>query len=93
MTEFCPVQSSLYVQVLRMAVLLHGTPSAAGVSRTLRRGTRNGVMDLLQTAPPIFGWVAITLGIGPHSSNFSVLAPYQKLDFQFSEVKKRFSVL
>ena len=24
--------------------------------------------ELLQRAPPIFGWVAIMLGIGPHSS-------------------------
>jgi len=41
LTEFCPVQNSLYVQVLRspiLAALLHGTP-AAGVSQTLRRGT------------------------------------------------------
>jgi len=40
LTEFCPVQNSLYVQVLRsrvLAALLHGTP-AAGVSQTLRRG-------------------------------------------------------
>ena len=38
-TEFCPVQNSLYVKVLRsliLAALLHGTP-AAGVSQTLRR--------------------------------------------------------
>jgi len=40
LTEFCPVQNSLYVQVLRspiLAALLHGTP-AAGISQTLRRG-------------------------------------------------------
>ena len=49
------------------AALLHSTP-AAGLSQTLRRGTRNGITELSQTAPPIFGWVAITLGIGPHSS-------------------------
>ena len=70
-TEFCPVQNSLYVQVLRspiLAALLHATP-AAGVSQTLRRGTRNGITELLQTVPPIFGWAAITLGIGPHSSS------------------------
>jgi len=39
LTEFCPLQNSLYVQVLRsliLAPLLHGTP-AAGVSQTLRR--------------------------------------------------------
>jgi len=40
LTEFCPVQTSLYVQVLRssiLAALLHGTP-ASGVSQTLWRG-------------------------------------------------------
>jgi len=70
MTEFCSVQNSLYVQVLRspvLAALLHGTP-AAGVSQTLRRRTRNGIRELSQTAPPIFGREAITLGVGPHSS-------------------------
>jgi len=50
-----------------LAALLHGTP-AAGLSQTLRRGTRNGITKLSQTAPSIFGWTAITLGIGPHSS-------------------------
>jgi len=46
-TEFCPVQNSLCVQVLRspiLAALLHSTP-AAGVSQTLRRGTRNGITE------------------------------------------------
>jgi len=48
LTEFCSVQNSLYVQVLRSLILpalLHGTP-AAGVSQTLRRGTRNGITEL-----------------------------------------------
>jgi len=70
LTEFCQVQTSLCVQVLRslvLAALLHGTP-AAGVSQTLQRGKRNGIIELSQRAPPIFGWAAITLGIGPHSS-------------------------
>jgi len=44
-----------------------------GVSQTLRRGTRNGIAELSQSAPPIFGWAAITLGIGPHSSSFYLL--------------------
>jgi len=69
--EFCQVQNSLRVQVLRspiLAALLHGTP-AAGMSQTLRRATGNWITGLSQRAPPIFGWVAITLGIGtPHSS-------------------------
>jgi len=70
LAEFCYVQNSLCVQVLHsriLAVLLHGTP-AAGLSQTLRHGTRNGIMEVSQRAPPIFGWAAITLGIGPHSS-------------------------
>jgi len=40
LTEFCPVQNSLYIQVLRspiLTALLNGTP-AAGVSQTLRCG-------------------------------------------------------
>jgi len=42
---------------------------AGAVRQTLwRRGTRNGITELSQRAPPIFGWAAITLGIGPHSS-------------------------
>jgi len=64
LTKFCQVQNSLYVQVLRSAVLaalLRGT-AAAGVSQTLRRGTKYGITGLLRRAPPIFGWVAITLG-------------------------------
>jgi len=70
MMEFRHVQNALCVQVLRsliLAALLHLTP-AAGVSQTLRRGTRNGITELSQWAPPIFRWAAITLGIGPHSS-------------------------
>jgi len=54
-----------------MAVLLHGTP-AADVSQTLRRGIRNGITELSQTARPIFDRPAITLGIGPHSSFFYI---------------------
>jgi len=75
LTEFCQVQNSLYVQVLSLlcsrilAALPHGTP-ASGVSQILRRGTRNGITELSQRAPPIFGTAAITLGIGPHSSCF-----------------------
>ena len=67
MTEFCQVQNSLCVQVLRsaiLAVLLHGR-RAVGVSQTLRLGTRNGITELSQRAPPILGRAAITLGIGP----------------------------
>jgi len=45
LAEFCYAQNSLCVQVLRspiLAALLHGTPPA-GVSQTLRRGTKNGI--------------------------------------------------
>jgi len=48
LTEFCPVQNSLYVQVLcffLLAALLHSNP-AAGMSQTVRRGTRNGITEL-----------------------------------------------
>jgi len=70
LTEFYPVQNLFYVQVLRsgiLAALLHSTP-AAGVSQTLRCGTRNGITELSQRAPPLFDRAAITLSIGPHSS-------------------------
>ena len=76
-TEFCHVQNSLCVQVLHSPIstaLLHGTPAAC-VSRTLQLGTSNGIMALSQRAPPIFGWVAITLGIGPHSSFGYICGP------------------
>jgi len=46
-----------------LAALLHAT-RAAVVNQTLWRG----IAELLQRAQPIFGWAAITLGIGPHSS-------------------------
>jgi len=40
--------------------------SSTGISQSLRPGTRKGITELSQTAPP---WrSAITLGIGPHSS-------------------------
>jgi len=68
--EFCPVPNSLYIQVLCSPVfaeLLPSTP-AVGSSQTLRRGTRNGITEFSQRAPPIFGRGAITLGIAPHSS-------------------------
>jgi len=50
-----------------LVTLLHGTPAAA-VSQALRHGTMNGITELSQRAPPIGRWVAITFGIGPHSS-------------------------
>jgi len=43
-----------------------------GVSQTLRRSTRNGITELSQSVPPMFGRAAITLGIDPRSSMFSI---------------------
>jgi len=90
-----PVQCSLYVQVLRsavLAVLLRCSP-AAGVSQSLRRGTRNGITELSQRAPSIFGRAASTLGIDPHCSCSSVLCTFRKqkmtvlADSKVSDVK------
>ena len=56
LTEFCPVQNSLCVQLAFSyigSVILHGTP-AVGVSQTLRLGTRNGITELSQRTPPIY---------------------------------------
>ena len=50
-----------------LTALLHGNRTA-GVSQTLQRGTRNGIIELSQTAPPVFDRAVIRLGIGPHSS-------------------------
>ena len=50
-----------------------------GVSQSLRRGTRNGITELSQTTPPIFGGAAITLGIGPHSSYCDCYNNYNRL--------------
>jgi len=61
-TEFCQVQNSLCVQVLRcpiLAALLHGT-RVVDVSQTLRRWAE-GATYIRQG-----GRAAITLGIGPH---------------------------
>jgi len=52
LTEFCQLQNSPCVQVLRspiLAALLHGT-RAVGVSQSLRRGTGNGITELSQRA-------------------------------------------
>jgi len=66
---FCHMQNSLCVHVLLsliLTALLHGTRPPV-VSQALWQCTRNGIAGLSQTATPIFGWAAITLGIGPHS--------------------------
>ena len=56
LTEFCQVQNSLCVQVLRSSILassLHGTRTV-GVSQTLRCGTTNRITELSQRAAPIW---------------------------------------
>ena len=75
LTEFLQVQNLLCVQVLHypiLAALLHST-RAVSVRQSLRRGTRNAINQLSQTAPPISDRAATTLGIGPHSSIFIFL--------------------
>ena len=59
---------------------------AADVSHTLWHGTRNGITELSQRAPPIFGRAAITLGIGPHCSSlcFVQLTPFFSFLLQLS---------
>jgi len=42
-----------------------------GAPAKLRHGTRNGITELSQRVPLIFGRAAITLGIGPHSSYYN----------------------
>jgi len=68
-TEFChpkfTLRWSLGFSYIGSVIARH---SSSGVSQTLRHGTRNGIMELSHRTPPIFGWAAITLGIGPHSS-------------------------
>jgi len=70
LTEFCHVQNSLCVPSLAFSYIGSVTVrhSSSGVSQTLWHGTRNGITELSQRAPHIFGWAAITLGIGPHST-------------------------
>jgi len=69
MTEYCPIQNSLYVQVLRspmLVALLHSTP-AAGVGQTLRRRAKNRITELSQRASAIFGTAAMHTGYRPTS--------------------------
>jgi len=79
-TEFCQVQNSLCVQVLRsptLAMLLHSI-RAVGVKQTLRHGTRNGITELLQTVPHILGRAVITMGIGYILVSFILLATFSQ---------------
>jgi len=56
------------------AALLHCTQTL-GVRQNWRHGTMNGITKLYHRVPPIFGWAAITLGIGPHSTFLCLLWP------------------
>jgi len=56
-----------------LALSYIGSVTALQSNQTLRRGTGNGIMELSQRAPSIFGWAAVTMGIGPHSSFNTVL--------------------
>ena len=74
LTEFCPLQNPLYVQVLRsfiLAALLQGT-TAAGVSQTLRRRYKEwNYGTFADGATSIFGSSAgrpSRWAIGPHCS-------------------------
>ena len=75
LTEFCSVQNSLCVQVLRspiLAPLLHCT-RIVGVRQTLRRSAEDATY---------IRQGAVTLGIGPHSSysfNYSAMLALQAL--------------
>ena len=69
LTEFCRVQNSLYVQVLRspiLAALLHGSP-APGISQTAAWYEEWNYRSFAEGAP-IFSRLAIMWGISPHSS-------------------------
>jgi len=67
LAEFCPVQYSLYVQVLRsyvLAALLHGTP-AAGVSQLTAAWYKEWNHGTFAEGAT---YIRQGLGIGPHSS-------------------------
>jgi len=49
---------------------LHTRHSGSVVSQTLRPITKNGITELSQTAPSIFCWAAIKLGISQYRSRF-----------------------
>jgi len=75
------VQNSLCVQVLRspmLAALLHGTP-AAGVSQTVRHGTRNGITELSKTAPLYIRLGGHHVGHGPTFLVFLSLITAERL--------------
>jgi len=86
LTEFCQVQNSVCVQLLRSPVLtalLHGT-RAMGVSQTLQRGSplqgmelRNFRSSFSTEGATYIPRAAVTLGIGPHSSVMFLGGPHR----------------
>ena len=69
LTEFCQLQYSLCVQVLRSPIdSVTARHSSSGRQPNFAVWYKNGIRELSQRAPHIFGWAAITLGIGQHSS-------------------------
>jgi len=63
LTEFCQLQSSLCVQLLRFpkfVALLHGTRALALAKVCRMVQGSNGITELSQRAPTIFGRAAIT---------------------------------
>jgi len=46
------------------------------VHSLLATSKANSITELSQREPPIFGWAAITLDIGPHSSSIDNLLRY-----------------
>ena len=73
LTEFHHVQNSLCVQLFAFSYIGSVTSWHSSSGRQPNFAalyhTGNGITELSQTAPFIFGWAAITLGIGPHSSS------------------------
>jgi len=62
------LRPSLAFSYSRSVTAWHSSSGCQPNFVSLWHGTRNWIMELLQRAPPIFGWAAITLGIGPHCS-------------------------
>jgi len=82
LTEFCKVQNSLYVQVLRFPIL-------AALLRGIRVRALAKLCGVEQRAPPTFGRPANTLVIRPRSSSFCFIlgwpepAPMTDFDNQY----------
>ena len=65
LSEFCLVQNSLYVQVMRSSILaaLYSRHSSSGRQPNFAAWYKEWIYtELSQRVPPIFGWATITLG-------------------------------